>query len=300
MLVPPYLEKGDKIGIVSIASKVDRDKIVPAIELLEKSGFEVIIGEHTFGAFNQFAAKDEQRAADFQKMIDNPKIKAVICSRGGYGTFRALNYIDWNRFLKHPKWIVGFSDITVLHSKLEKLSVASLHGVMPGHFLKGNKPTKAFSLLLEALNGRPTIYKIKSHRLNRNGNAKGQLTGGNLSVLYSLRGTPLDVDTGGKILFIEDLGEYLYHLDRMMMNLKNGEKLSKLAGLIIGHFTGMKDGNTPFGKNAYEIIFGAVKEYNYPVVFDFPCGHIASNYPLKCGIEAEINVTNSKTTFKQN
>lgn len=299
MIIPTYLKKGDKIGVVSVASKVDPENIIPAIDLLKDSGFEVITGEHAFSSHNQFAATDRQRASDLQKMIDDPEIKAIICSRGGYGTLRMLEFIQWENFIQNPKWIVGFSDITVLHSKLNTLSVASLHSVMPGHFIYEDKPTEPYSILLDALTGKSLKYEITGNKFNKPGNTSGQLVGGNLSVLYSLRGTPFDIETENKILFIEDLGEYLYHLDRMMMNLKTGGKLDHLAGLVVGSFTGMKDQDTPFGKNTNEIIFDAVRKYSYPVVFDFPCGHTVKNFPLKCGIVASLDVSSDKASLTQ-
>ena len=299
MQEPAYIKPGDKIGIVSPASKIEQQFVEPAIELLKSLGYQVELGKHIFAQAHQFAGTDEQRSADIQAMLDNPDIKAIICSRGGYGTLRTLQKVSWKKFCKSPKWIVGFSDITVLHSKLNRLKVSSIHGVMPRYFIENNQSSKSFDSLLKALAGEKLSYKTEPSDSNRKGKSTGELVGGNLSILYSLRSTPYDIDTRRKILFIEDLSEYLYHLDRMMMNLKAGGKLAQLTGLVVGGFTGMKDNDTPFGKNATEIIFDAVAEYDYPVLFNFPAGHQSNNFALKLGCTAELEVTPTNGTLKQ-
>lgn len=299
MIIPEYIQKGDKIGIVSTASKIDKEVVEPAIDLLLNLGFKVELGEYIYSENHQFAGTDRQRSSDLQQMLDNQDIKAIICSRGGYGTFRTLQNISWDKFLKNPKWIVGFSDITVLHSKLNASRIASIHGVMPKFFIENNEPTKSFNTLLNALIGQKNEYQIQASKYNRRGNATAEVVGGNLSILYSLRGTPFDIDTDGKILFIEDLAEYLYHIDRIMMNLKTGGKLSKLKGLIVGSFTGMKDNETPFGKTIEEVIFDAVKEFDFPVIFDFPAGHQTTNYALKMGGNITIEANKKEVTVYQ-
>jgi muramoyltetrapeptide carboxypeptidase len=299
MIFPQSIKPGDKIGIVSTASRIDVDVVLPAVKLLESLGYQVEIAAHALSQYHQFAATDEERASDLQSMLDRPEIKTIICSRGGYGTLRTLELIDWNKFIEHPKWIVGFSDITVLHSKLNLLGISSIHGVMPRYFLDDDNPSLSFNYLLDSLVGKSTEYQLTTNNLNRIGKATGELVGGNLSMLYSLRGTSYDIDTTGKILFIEDLDEYLYHLDRMMMNLKVGNKLSKLAGLIIGSFTAMKDNDTPFGKSVEEIIFDSVKEYDFPVAFNFPVGHTKQNYALKMGSKVTLSIDKSTTILNQ-
>jgi muramoyltetrapeptide carboxypeptidase len=299
MFIPPFLKQGDTIGIVSTASRIDRQVVDPAIDMLRSMGYFVEIGEHTFSGFHQYSSTDSERAADLQIMLDNPEIKAIICSRGGYGTLRTLELIDFSKFIQNPKWVIGFSDVTVLHSKLNILGIASIHGVMPKHFILENKPSPSFQTLINALNGQSLNYEIPSDVNNRTGRAIDQLVGGNLSILYSLRGTPYDIDTKGKILFIEDLGEYLYHLDRMMMNLKMGGKLEYLSGLLVGNFSGMKDLDELYGKTVEEIIFDSVKEYNFPVAFQFPAGHSQDNLALKFGVETTLDVTNSLTIIHQ-
>jgi muramoyltetrapeptide carboxypeptidase len=299
MVIPPFLKKGDKIGIVSTASRIDRKVVDPAIDLLFSLGYNVLIGKHTFSSFHQYSSTDAERASDLQTMIDNPEIKAIICSRGGYGTLRTLELINFSHFIQNPKWIIGFSDVTVLHSKLNNLGITSIHGVMPRYFLLDGKKSPSLQTLLDTLTGQPINYEISSDVNNRSGKAVGQLVGGNLSILYSMRGTPYDIDTTGKILFIEDLGEYLYHLDRMMMNLKAGGKLENLAALLVGNFSGMKDLDEPYGLSVEEIIFDAVSEYGFPVAFKFPAGHAQDNFALKLGVETTIEVTSSFTIIHQ-
>jgi muramoyltetrapeptide carboxypeptidase len=299
MQEPAPLRIGDKIGIISTASAIEKATITPAIELLKSKGFEIVTGEFLLARHHQFAGTDQQRAHDLQIMLDTPDIKAIICSRGGYGTLRTLQYIDWKIFLKFPKWIVGFSDVTVLHSQLHQLNIASIHGVMLGYFLRQNKPSESFGFLVNALEGEKINYTLPASTYNKLGKATGQVVGGNLSILFSLRGTPYDIDTNNKILFIEDLNEYLYHIDRIMLNLKTGGKLARLSALIVGGFTAMKDNETPFGKSLEEIILNAVEDYDYPVIFDFPAGHQINNFAIKLGCKAQISVTSQFAVFSQ-
>ncbi|MBN2263498.1 MAG: LD-carboxypeptidase [Prolixibacteraceae bacterium] len=298
-IIPPYIEPGNTIGIVSTASVINQSVVEPAVELLQSLGYKVQLGSYVFSKNGQFAGTDQQRASDLQLMLDNPEVKAIICSRGGYGSLRTSELINWSGFAAKPKWIVGFSDVTALHAKIQQLGIASIHGPMPKHFTDNEQPSVGFRFLIDALNGKKLSYKVESSEFNRPGKASAPVVGGNLSMIYSLRGTPYDIDTNGKILFIEDLGEYLYHLDRMMMNLKTGGKLENLAGLIVGHFTGMKDHPNKFGKTLEEIITDAIKDYAFPVMFNFEAGHQNNNFPLKLGAEAKIVVNPKKSTFVQ-
>ncbi len=295
---PSPLQPGDTIGLVSVASKASSETILPGIKLLESMGFRILLAPNIWEEHHQFAGTDIQRASGFQQMIDNPHVKAIICTRGGYGTLRTLQYIDWSTFMKKPKWIAGFSDITVLHSFLHNKSVVSLHSAMPKHFLKEENLTESFQTLIAALINEPIHYLFGPSVLNRKGNASGILTGGNLSMLYSLRGTPYDIDTREKILFIEDLGEYLYHIDRIMMNFKIGGKLDSLAGLLVGGFSSMKDNEVPFGKSVEEIVMDAVAEFDYPVAFNFPAGHQEQNYALKLGEWVDLKVEDSNSILQ--
>ena len=290
MIFPEYLQKGDRIRIVAPAGKVSKDKLLPGIELLQDMGYEVIDGKHVFDRHFQYAGTDEQRASDFQEAINDTQTKAIICARGGYGSVRIIEKLDFSYFLKSPKWLVGFSDITVFHSVLNKLGLASIHGAMPAFFLENKKPTKSFHSLMEVLTSGNSELKFESHSLNLKGSCSGELVGGNLSLLYSLQGTPWQLDTKGKILLIEDLSEYLYHLDRMMQNFKLSGQLNDLAGLVVGGFTEMQDNESPYGKSAYEIIYEAIEGCHFPVCFDIPSGHIPKNLSLMLGANYQLQV----------
>ena len=287
MKTPPSLKKGDKIAIVASARKVSKEELQPAIGLFQSWGLEVVSSKNLFNQNNQFSGTDNERAEDLQTMFDDASIKAVICARGGYGTLRIIDKIDFTKFKQHPKWMIGFSDVTVLHSHIHTIGIQTLHAKM---LLNINKNSESTETLRKALFGEALNYEIEPHPLNIKGNAEGQLVGGNLSLLYALAGSVSDIDTKGKILFIEDLDEYLYHIDRMMLNLKRSGKLNVLTGLVIGGMTEMKDNAIPFGKTAEEIILDAVKEYNYPVCFNFPAGHIDRNCALIFGRAVKLEV----------
>jgi muramoyltetrapeptide carboxypeptidase len=286
--IPNPLQKGDQIGLISTARKVSLSELNFSIKRIEEWGYKVVFSEYLFEQDNQFGGTDEQRAKGLQQMINNPEIKAILCVRGGYGTVKIIDNIDFSVLQKSPKWIMGYSDVTVLHSHLHQLSIASIHCSMPINF-ENNSPL-SLSSIRSALKGEPIAYQTESHPLNINGKAKAQLIGGNLSILYSLCGSQSDIDTEGKILFLEDLDEYLYHIDRMITNLKRNNKLANLAGLIVGGMTKMHDNEVPYGKNANQIILDAVKEYTYPVCFDFPAGHLKNNLCLKFGVSANLEI----------
>lgn len=290
MIFPELLQKGDRIRIVAPAGKVSKEKVLPGIELLKDVGYEVIIGKHVFDRNFQYAGTDQQRFTDFQEAINDPQTKAIVCARGGYGSVRIIEKLNFSSFLKYPKWLVGFSDITVFHSVLNKLGLASIHGAMPAFFLENKKPTKSVHSLMEVLTSGNSEVKFESHSLNCKGSCSGDLVGGNLSLLYSLQGTPWQLDTKGKILLIEDLSEYLYHLDRMMQNFRLSGQLNGLSGLVVGGFTEMLDNESPFGKSAYEIIREAVEGCHFPVCFDFPSGHISKNLSLVLGAVYQLEV----------
>lgn len=287
MTSPPYLIKGDKIGIVASARKISREELKPSTDILTSWGLEVVLGKNLFNDNHQFSGTDNERAEDLQTMLDDTSIKAIISARGGYGTVRIIDLLRFDTFKKHPKWIIGYSDITVLHSHIHQLGIKTIHGTMPINFLKNQEATET---LRKTLFNEPFDYTFDSHPLNRKGTAQGELIGGNLSLLVALSGSSSEMDTKGKILFIEDLDEYLYHVDRMMMNLKRAGKLSELAGLIVGGMTEMKDNAIPFGKSAEEIIMDAVKDYQFPVCFNFPAGHCDRNLSLILGREVKMKV----------
>lgn len=294
---PQPLSKGDKIALISTARKISLSELEPAIATLELWGLEPVFGKNLFNVNHQFAGTTEDRIADLQEALDNSEIKAVLCVRGGYGTVQLIDSIDFSNFKKNPKWIIGYSDVTVLHNHINKnIGVQTLHATMPINFTTNTKG--ALESLKEVLFGALPIYTIEHHELNRTGETKGELVGGNLSIIYSLTGTSSQLETKGKVLFLEDLDEYLYHIDRMMMNLKRAGMLVDLKGLIVGGMSDMKDNTVPFGKTAQEIIFDAVKEYQYPVCFDFPAGHIDDNRALMMGSEVNLLVDKDWTTLQ--
>ena len=289
--IPPYLQKGDTIGIVCPAGAMPAAKAETCIKVLKQWGYKVKVGMTLGHEYNYFSGTDEERLTDLQTMLDDKEVKAVLCGRGGYGTNRIIDAIDWKAFKKNPKWIIGFSDITVLHSCLfTKLKTASLHAPMAAAFNDDGFKNPYVLSLKKALSGKPAIYKTAGHSFNRKGTAKGQLLGGNLSLLAHQVGTLSDIDTRGKILFIEDVGEYLYNVDRMMIQLQRSGKLNGLKGLIVGGFSDMKDTTTPFGQTVEELIWDKVKAYNYPVCFHFPVSHDKENFALKVGSAYELTV----------
>ena len=298
MTTPPYLKKGDTIAIVATARKNVEDNLQPAIAWLKNWGLEVIIGKTIGLDYNQLAGTDQERAADIQSQMDNPNVKAIWCVRGGYGTIRIIDLLDFTQFKKNPKWIVGFSDVTVLHSHLNTLGFQSIQAIMP---INTKATEEAKETLRKALFGERLSYTLPSEKKNRLGKAKGELVGGNLSILYSLFGSKSAIDCSDKILFLEDLDEYLYHIDRMMMNLKRNGCLESIKGIIVGGMTKMKDNDIPWGKNAIEIIDEITQEYHIPIIYNFPAGHIADNRALIFGkqVTIEVNDLESKVMFNE-
>jgi len=285
---PSFLKQGDCVGIVAPARKISEAELLPSIKILQGWGLNVKLGKHIYAVDKQFAGSDDKRRHDFQAMLDDAEVKAIFSARGGYGAVRIIDALDFSLFKKYPKWIVGYSDVTVFHSHIHAhTGIETLHSTMPINF---EKDSESLQLLKNALFGEAISYNYDSNSMDREGEGEGILVGGNLSLLYALASTPSDINTEGKILFLEDLDEYLYHIDRMMMQLKRGGKLAKLKGLVIGGFSEMKDNTVPFGKTAEEIIMDAVKEYSYPVSFGFPAGHGQKNYPLFLGRTAKISV----------
>lgn len=296
LLAPPFLKKGDTIYILSTARKITREEIAPAVTIFESWGLQVETGKTIGLQDNQYAGTDRQRLEDFQYALDNPQFKAIICARGGYGTVRFMDDIVYDRFVKQPKWIAGFSDITYLQTHIaNNMGIQSIHSLMPVQFPTATP--EAIETLRQSLFGENVEYKVESNLLNRTGDASGSLIGGNLSILYSITGTKSGINTPGKILFLEDIDEYLYHIDRMMMNLKRSGKLQDLAGLFVGSFTEIKDNPIPFGKNAYEIIAEHVAPFNYPVCFGIPSGHQKDNRALRIGKTYRLNVTANGATL---
>src|SRR5574344_659673 len=272
---PELLSKKDKVAIVATARKINLPEIDYAIKLFSLWGLEVLVGKTIGLESNQFAGNDIQRAEEIQRFLDDKDIKAIFCARGGYGSVRIIDKLDFREFLKHPKWIIGYSDPTVLLMHIYfNFNIETIHGIMPFNINEVSSQSLATKSLKECLFEKTNIREYPSDSFNCQGKAKGDLIGGNLSILYSLMGSESFGDTEGKILFIEDLDEYLYHIDRMMQALKRSGKLSKLKGLLVGAMTKMHDNAIPFGKSAYEIVAEAVESYDYPKVFDIPVGHI--------------------------
>jgi muramoyltetrapeptide carboxypeptidase len=295
MIRPPYLRKGDTIGIAAPAGCLTESEVMPAIEIIRSWGLQVEFGKHLFSRRNSFAGTDNQRAADFQRMLDNPELRAILCARGGYGTIRIIDKLRFGNFLKHPKWIAGYSDITILHAFMQQcLGTESLHGAMPRNVPPQLPDIASLDSLRAALFGEIGEYTLRTHHLNLPGNATGTLVGGNLSVLFSISGTYFDIDTRGKILFLEDLNEHLYHIDRMIMNLKLRGRLEGLQALIIGGMHGLKKSPSGFRKPAYNLIREAVAGYGYPVMFGFPAGHGLPNMSLYLGREVVLSVESDK------
>jgi muramoyltetrapeptide carboxypeptidase len=298
---PPYLEKGDVIGIVCPAGAMPVEKASECIRVLnEEWGFQTKVGKTLGTAFNYFSGTDEERLNDFQQMLDDDEVKAILCGRGGYGLGRIIDKIDFKKFKKNPKWIIGFSDITILHCHLyTNYYISSLHAPMAAAFNDMGYINRFVQSLKAALEGKKAKYQCDPHEFNKKGEGIGEVVGGNLSLLAHLIGTESDLKTKGRILFLEDTGEYLYNIDRMMYQLKRSGKLSKLAGLIVGGFTDNKDTERPFGQTAYEIIHEIVREYDYPICFGFPISHEKENYTVKVGVGYKLKVGKSKVVLEE-
>lgn len=302
LVKPPHLKKGDTIIILSPAGKLkDRTAVDPGIELANHWGLVVFFGNHLLSQDHTFAGTDQERLEDLQKALDDPSIKAIWAARGGYGTIRLIDDLDFSKFTEHPKWIIGYSDITVLHNKIHNLGYQSVHGQMPLTLnLEDPVQKESVQTLYQTLFGKKLQYKIASSDHNRPGESTGQLVGGNLSLVYSMLGSDTNLSMGGKILFIEDVGEALYHIDRMMISLKRAGFFEQCEGVIVGDFKLKKNEGNAFGKTLEEIILEAAEGTDFPVVFDFPAGHIEDNRALLLGSYVDMSVSKKRTriTFR--
>lgn len=306
LIIPKYLKPGDVIGITSPAGFITLPEIQPAMQQMESWGFKIRVG-NTIGKRDfTFGGTDEERAADFQDMLNDTSVKAIMCARGGYGAVRIIDKLDFSKLPEHPKWIIGFSDITVMHSHLNRnYGIASIHSKMcnsfPDDWTKA-EPAQVETILSikQALQGEKMKYTFTPNEKNKNGIAEGVLIGGNLKTLESLAGSKSDIKTGGKILFVEDTGEYLYSIDRMFWGLKRTGKLAGLKGLIIGGFKiKADDAGEDFGRTLQDIVLEKIKEYNYPVCFDFPVGHQKNNFALKCGVKHKLELKADACTLNE-
>ena len=298
---PPYLKKGDTIAITCPAGYMPREKAETCIETIQQWGFEVMVGK-TLGSKskNYFSGNDETRLNELQAMLDDERIKAILCGRGGYGISRIIDQIDFTQFKKNPKWIIGFSDITLLHAHINRnFKIATLHAPMAAAFNNGENKNEFIDSLHKALVGKKAKYACKADPFNKLGEANGELIGGNLTLITHLIGTKSDINTKNKILFIEDIGELIYSTDRMLHQLKRSGKLTNLSGLIVGGFTDVKDTERPFGKKVKELIKDILQDYDYPVCFDFPVGHKKENYALKIGGDFQLKITNTKVRLSE-
>ena len=294
MIIPPYLTPGDTVALAAPARKISKSEIQAAEKWLKSVGFNVFYDDRLFAENHQFAGSDELRTRYFQDLLDDDRINAIWCVRGGYGSARIIDYIDFSHFCRHPKWICGYSDITVFHNHIQQhLQIATLHATMPINITDDNTQAAAAQTFLDALTGKLLTYKIEPHPLSRPKDFSGILTGGNLSMLYSLIGSPSDIDTKDKVLFIEDLDEYLYHIDRMMLNLRRSGKLSHIKALLVGYLSDMHDNSIPFGKTAEEIVADQCHDLDIPIVFNVPAGHLPDNRALRMGCTIEGSFINN-------
>jgi len=299
IVIPEYLEKGDTIGIVCPAGYMPFEKAQACINTFHQWGFKVKIGKTLGGdSTNYFSGSDEERLNDLQQMLDDKEVKAVLCSRGGYGISRIIERISFKRFKENPKWIIGFSDVTLLHAHIySNYRIASLHAPMAAAFNGGDN--QFVQSLRQSLTGQKAKYEASAHDFNKIGMASGPLVGGNLALLAHISGTSSDFKTKNRILFLEDVGEYLYNIDRMLYQLKRNGKFDKLVGLIIGGFTDNKDTERPFGKSVDELIRDVFMEYDYPISFGFPVSHEKENYSLKIGLEYNLSISPKKVILKE-
>jgi len=296
---PAYLKSGDKIGLVSPAKSIQPEQVKAAVKVLQRWGLEPVFGRHLYSTHHQFAGKDSDRAADIQEFLNDNSIKAILASRGGYGSNRIIDQLDFSNFERNPKWFIGYSDITVFHSHIHQhFQVETLHATMPLNFPEDFSENGSMKTLKSALFGELKVYQIEGCEILRKGMATAPLVGGNLAIINSLLSTPSSLNTNGKILLVEDVGENLFRIDRLIQQLKRAGKFKSLKALIIGGFTNMEDNPIPFGQTAEEIIFDAVKEYSFPVISSFPVGHQKDNFSMYLGREVELLTLGDKVQLK--
>jgi muramoyltetrapeptide carboxypeptidase len=296
MRKPPALKEGDEVIILSTARAIEEQELETAIQIYESWGLRVRLGKTIGARDRQFAGDDALRANDFQMALDDPDVKAIFCARGGYGTIRIMDRLDFTKFTHHPKWLVGYSDVTVLHAAINQyLGIQTLHATMPVNFSK-NTP-EALNSLQKALWGESLRYTFQAHPFNRSGEVKARMVGGNMSIVYALLGTKYGINPSNRMLFLEDLDEYLYHIDRMAQSMEKAGKWKGLSALVLGGLTDMNDNEIPFGRSAEEIIAEHVAGHDYPVCFNFPAGHLSDNRSLILGAEYQLKVSEEEVSL---
>ncbi len=301
LIQPPYLKAGDTVAIVAPSGilKNRTDEVEHAVQLLKSWGLHAVVGKHVFSKAHHFAGTDAQRCEDLQNAMDDPKISAIWCARGGYGTVRILDQLDYTRFKKHPKWLIGYSDITALHNQMHQQGVQSLHALMCVSLPKDITEIKeTVATFKSTIFGLPVDYTLKGSNYNREGEASGVLVGGNLTILHTMLGSKESIDTSGKILFIEEIGEYKYHIDRMLQSMKRAGYFDNLSGLVVGDMTKMRRNTTAWGTSVEQLILDALSEYNFPIAFQMPAGHEKDNRALVLGKEVKLVVGKAQSTLK--
>jgi muramoyltetrapeptide carboxypeptidase len=299
MIQPQNLQPGDIIGMVCPAGTIPAEKVQKCVETLTAWGYQVRLGKTVGSKYFTFSGTDQERAADLQEMLDDKTVKVVLCGRGGYGLSRIIDQLDFTAFKQNPKWVIGFSDITVLHAALQQEGFMSIHGPMAAAFNKGQEGEPYIKAIKDILEGRKTLYKTASHVYNKTGEISAPMIGGNLCLIAHLIGSKNSLDTKGKILFIEDIGEFHYNLDRMVLQMKNAGLFDALAGLVVGGFSDMRDDASDIGAGAFEIIQSHIKEFNYPVCYDFPISHALQNYPIKEGAVYALAISQEGVTLSE-
>nr|WP_299114075.1 LD-carboxypeptidase [uncultured Winogradskyella sp.] len=303
MIQPPYLKAGDTVAIVAPSGilKNREGEVQQAVSLLKKWGLNAVVGKHVFSKANHFAGTDEQRCEDFQNALDDPKISAIWCARGGYGTVRILDKLDFTKFENNPKWLIGYSDITALHNQFHNRGFQSLHALMCVSLTKDlDDIRETVSTFKSAIFGSPVDYTLEGSKHNKVGNTSGQLVGGNLTMLHTMLGSETSIDTSGKILFIEEIGEYKYHIDRMLQSLKRAGYFKNCKGLIVGDMSKMRKNTTLWGTSVEQLILDAFAEYDFPIAFNMPAGHEKDNRAMVFGKTIELKVTKEKSSVVYN
>lgn len=300
MVQAPLLQAGDLIAIVAPAKAIEQEHVTFAKAFLEEKGFKVRVSENCLGQHNYFSGTDEERAVDFQQVLDDPEVKAILCARGGYGCVRILDRVQWASFIRNPKWIIGFSDVTVFHQRIQRFGIESIHGTMPLNFSTNTED--ALNSLLASFTKESYDLKASVHPFNKTGSAHGTLVGGNLAIISSLIGTDDQIDYSDSILFIEDVGEHLYQVDRMLYQLRKAGVFDKIKGLVVGGMTDLRDTAHPFGLSLEALVLEHLKYSSIPVCFHFPAGHLEDNRALRFGAQVDFEVTNQEVTlqFKSN